>query len=107
LQRFLAAPTDAERELAARELVAAGRPALLLALDAWKRIDLATDDGRADATALEREIVSALAGGRTFGWKPDASEESRRFDAKVIAQWHRVAASDDAWQRFLAPASTR
>ena len=37
----------------------------------------------------------------------DASEESRRFDAKVIAQWHRVAASDDAWQRFLAPAATR
>ncbi|MBI5433305.1 MAG: hypothetical protein HZA52_10800 [Planctomycetes bacterium] len=106
LQRFLAAATTSERETAARELVAAGRPALLFALDAWKRLDLATDDGRADATALERDVVTALAGGRSFGWKADGSAESRLFGARVIAQWHRVAGSDDAWQRFLASAAT-
>jgi hypothetical protein len=91
---------------AGKKLTSKGKAAFPLVLNAFRPLDLTTDEGFRVAELLSREL-EALCNGNSIGWKYKHQKNYVNFDKRVVKKWFEgweKARTDDAyWESITKP----
>ena len=81
-------------------VVAFGYQAMPVIMNAFKRLDLADEEGYSNGQVVQRAITD-LCNGRNFGWKSQTEEDWLYFNKLVIksycTQWEKAEADIEYW----------
>ncbi|HVS09459.1 MAG TPA: hypothetical protein VMS76_06245, partial [Planctomycetota bacterium] len=82
---------------AREKLIAKGKEAFPIILNAFKRLELSTEEGFRTGDVIQRELLMRICNGNNVGWQYPQEEGYLLYDKKAIRTWFKLwgEAKDD------------
>ncbi len=105
--RYITPPFDKAAERSGDLMMHKGKAGVPAILNAYKRLDLTTEDGRNIGWKMQTLLLQGLCG-VNFGWRRGTSQEDVDFNAEVVerwfAAWNQAKLDDAAWAEIAKEA---